>query len=91
MSAHVASAAAQIRPSVASQEVAGHVHSEGEGDDNPFASVGISLVLGFCFMLLVDQCSRSRSNSRDIEAVKPISTRSFTATVGLVVHAAGKE
>ena len=90
MSAAVAHPAAQIRPSVASQEIANHSHNE-DGDDNPFASVGISLVLGFCFMLLVDQCSRSRSNSRDIEAVKPISTRSFTATVGLVVHAAGKK
>lgn len=54
----------------------------------PFSSVGIALVLGFAFMMLVDQCSRSRS--RDIESATYSQKRSFTATLGLVVHAAGK-
>lgn len=43
------------------------------------AHIGITLVLGFVFMLLVDQCSARRSGGRE---------RSFTATLGLVVHAA---
>lgn len=47
--------------------------------------IGISLVLGFVFMLLVDQFSTSRS--RDIEGgSKP--QKNITATIGLVVHAA---
>lgn len=41
--------------------------------------IGITLVLGFVFMLLVDQCSARRSGGRE---------RSVTATLGLVVHAA---
>ncbi|XP_015588770.1 zinc transporter ZIP9 [Cephus cinctus] len=41
--------------------------------------IGISLVLGFVFMLLVDQCSAKRSGGKE---------RSVTATLGLVVHAA---
>lgn len=40
--------------------------------------IGISLVLGFVFMLLVDQCTR-RGGGKE---------KSFTATLGLVVHAA---
>jgi len=47
-------------------------------------------VLGFCFMLLVDQCSRyGSSNSKDIESSSSSAPkRSFTATLGLVVHSA---
>ncbi|XP_046382496.1 zinc transporter ZIP9 [Ischnura elegans] len=69
-----------------------HVHlAEGTIKGEPIHSVdlhsliGISLVLGFVFMLLVDQFSTSRS--RDIEGgLKP--QRNITATIGLVVHAA---
>lgn len=49
------------------------VHSD------PHSLIGITLVLGFVFMLLVDQCSTKRSGGRE---------RSVTATLGLVVHAA---
>lgn len=49
---------------------------------DPFSVIGISLVLGFVFMLLVDQISQSRN-----ETLNP-SERNVTATVGLVVHAA---
>ncbi|XP_066991284.2 zinc transporter ZIP9 [Anabrus simplex] len=45
--------------------------------------IGISLVLGFVFMLLVDQCSASRA--RDLEGGLE---RNYTATLGLIVHAA---
>lgn len=41
--------------------------------------IGISLVLGFVFMLLIDQCSARKSDGRQ---------KSVTATLGLVVHAA---
>ncbi|XP_076640386.1 zinc/iron regulated transporter-related protein 102B isoform X1 [Colletes latitarsis] len=45
----------------------------------PHSLIGISLILGFVFMLLVDQCSARRNGGRE---------RSVTATLGLVVHAA---
>jgi zinc transporter 9 len=41
--------------------------------------IGLSLVLGFVFMLLIDQCSTKRSGGKE---------RSMTATLGLVVHSA---
>jgi len=72
-----------------------HSHSEGGSlqmdASDAFSSVGLALVLGFIFMLLVDQCSRSRGSSRDVESPSSYhpSKRSFTATLGLVVHAAG--
>ncbi|XP_022902820.1 zinc transporter ZIP9 [Onthophagus taurus] len=50
--------------------------------NDPFSVIGISLVLGFVFMLLVDQISQNRN-----EHLNP-SERNITATVGLVVHAA---
>ncbi|KAF5283111.1 hypothetical protein FQA39_LY17418 [Lamprigera yunnana] len=53
-------------------------HKQGD----PFSVIGFSLVLGFVFMLLVEQVSQSRN-----EAVNP-AERNVTATVGLVVHAA---
>lgn len=48
--------------------------------------IGLSLVLGFVFMLLIDQISMAKS--RDIEGGGKGGERSFTATLGLVVHAA---
>lgn len=51
---------------------------------DPMSVIGISLVLGFVFMLLVDQISINRNASKNP------SERNITATIGLVVHAAGK-
>lgn len=51
-------------------------------ESDPLGVIGITLVLGFVFMLLVDQISQSRN-----ENVNP-SERNITATIGLVVHAA---
>lgn len=45
--------------------------------------IGISLVLGFVFMLLVDQCSSRRGG----EGSKTVE-KNYTATLGLIVHAA---
>ncbi|XP_063988082.1 zinc transporter ZIP9 [Diachasmimorpha longicaudata] len=53
-------------------------HSHDEHSDS-HSLIGISLVLGFVFMLLVDQCSNRRSGGKE---------KSMTATLGLVVHAA---
>lgn len=47
-------------------------------------TIGLSLVLGFVFMMLVDQISSRSSHSPDSKDGK----KSATATIGLVVHAA---
>ncbi|KAK6638000.1 hypothetical protein RUM44_008424 [Polyplax serrata] len=49
--------------------------------------IGMSLVLGFLFMLLIDQISSSRSKG-DIENAIKGSSHGATATIGLVVHSA---
>ncbi|XP_051157155.1 zinc transporter ZIP9 [Leptopilina boulardi] len=53
--------------------------NDAHGSHDLHSLIGISLIFGFVFMLLVDQCSAQRSGGKE---------RSFTATVGLVVHAA---
>ncbi|EFN77245.1 zinc transporter ZIP9 [Harpegnathos saltator] len=55
------------------------ITSERELHSDLHSLIGISLVLGFIFMLLIDQCSARRSGGRQ---------KSVTATLGLVVHAA---
>lgn len=60
-----------------------HVHNEEHHSDS-MSVIGVSLVLGFVFMLLVDQISINRNASKNP------SERNITATIGLVVHAAGK-
>nr|CAG4652203.1 EOG090X0EEU [Triops cancriformis] len=59
-----------------------HDHEEGEG---LHLIIGVALVLGFVFMLLVDQIGSSRS--KDVESGSR-QQKTFTATLGLVVHAA---
>ncbi|CAH2007494.1 unnamed protein product [Acanthoscelides obtectus] len=61
-----------------------HAHNQSESIEHsdPLSVIGISLVLGFIFMLMVDQISQSRN-----ENLSP-SDRNITATIGLVVHAA---
>lgn len=56
--------------------------AEPPDNDDLHSVIGISLVLGFVFMLLVDQMS-----SRYNDASNPVE-KNVTATVGLVVHAA---
>ncbi|KAM4662614.1 zinc transporter ZIP9 isoform 1-T2 [Discoglossus pictus] len=53
------------------------------------AYIGVSLVLGFVFMLLVDQIGSSHvhSSTDDPEAARAASSK-ITTTLGLVVHAA---
>ncbi|XP_050097502.1 zinc transporter ZIP9 [Anopheles aquasalis] len=49
-------------------------------DDEHSSTIGLSLVLGFVFMMLVDQVSSRRTEGSN--------ERNLTATIGLVVHAA---
>lgn len=64
-----------------SSTVASHHHDEPEDFSK---TIGLSLVLGFVFMMLVDQISsRSSANPEGKDG-----KRNATATIGLVVHAA---
>ncbi|CAG9861482.1 unnamed protein product [Phyllotreta striolata] len=56
-------------------------HLEEEHKD-PLSVIGISLILGFICMLLVDQISQSKNEHVNV------ADRNVTATIGLVVHAA---
>lgn len=74
--------------------------------ENEHMIIGITLVLGFIFMLLVDQCTSNRhsntvvtysslasvaeSGSGPQVQCKSHRSSSVTATLGLIVHAAGK-
>lgn len=51
------------------------------------ALIGVTLVLGFVLMLLIDQISSAKSR-RDIESGLSNSAGKITATLGLVVHSA---
>ncbi|XP_010643663.1 zinc transporter ZIP9 isoform X1 [Fukomys damarensis] len=66
------------------------VHEREHGHDHTqlHAYIGVSLVLGFVFMLLVDQIGSSHVHSTDDpETARPSSSK-ITTTLGLVVHAA---
>lgn len=71
-----------------------HDHAEGHHDmTEEHSIIGISLVAGFIFMLLVDQMggnmhSHSASGDAEIETQGPQNRNKITATLGLVVHAA---
>lgn len=62
-------------PSVATAFPNNHRHEEVDHS----STIGLSLVLGFVFMMLVDQISQRKSAAND---------HNITATIGLVVHAA---
>ncbi|XP_071790778.1 zinc transporter ZIP9-like [Asterias amurensis] len=71
-----------------------HHHSHGKSNEEELHYViGVSLVLGFVFMLLVDQIGGSHAHSHsqmsgEGENQGRTSRVGFTATLGLVVHAA---
>lgn len=69
----------------AGTESTDHHHQGGENPGHHL--IGVSLVLGFIFMLIIDQVASSRSNKADLESGRARSV-SWTATLGLVVHAA---
>ncbi|KAJ3612959.1 hypothetical protein NHX12_019216 [Muraenolepis orangiensis] len=67
-----------------------HGHGHAPGHEALHAYIGVSLVLGFVFMLLVDQIGSSHmhsSDAQDPEAAR-IASSKITTTLGLVVHAA---
>ncbi|GAB0087685.1 zinc transporter ZIP9 [Sergentomyia squamirostris] len=55
-------------------------HGEGGHSSEHSSAIGLSLVLGFIFMMLVDQISTRRDGAS--------TERNMTATIGLIVHAA---
>ncbi|KAL6477467.1 hypothetical protein MHYP_G00133020 [Metynnis hypsauchen] len=61
-----------------------HAHSH----EQLHAYIGISLVLGFVFMLLVDQIGSSHMHSSDDPEAARAASSKVTTTLGLVVHAA---
>ena len=69
-----------------------HEHKHGHDMGEEHNMIGISLVFGFVFMLLVDQIGGSlHSHSHgEPELTGTVQNRNkITATLGLVVHAAG--
>ncbi|KAK8382442.1 hypothetical protein O3P69_015403 [Scylla paramamosain] len=67
----------------------GHNHGEAEeGHVEPHNLVGPPLVLGFLLMLIIDQFAGGHRKQVDPENGSNRGPRSFTATLGLVVHAA---
>ncbi|XP_028917268.1 zinc transporter ZIP9 isoform X1 [Ornithorhynchus anatinus] len=67
-----------------------HQHGPEDGHEHAqlHAYIGVSLVLGFVFMLLVDQIGSSHVHAADDpEAARPGNSK-ITTTLGLVVHAA---
>ncbi|XP_060533354.1 zinc transporter ZIP9 [Cylas formicarius] len=72
-----------VRSMIIEQNVGqGHNESDTHDHSDPLSFIGISLIIGFIFMLIVDQVSQRKN-----ENLNP-SERNITATVGLVVHAA---
>ena len=64
-----------------------HHHEEGgeDGENPAHHLIGVSLVLGFIFMLIIDQLASASKG--DVEGGRG-KTVNWTATLGLVVHAA---
>ncbi|XP_069344416.1 zinc transporter ZIP9 isoform X4 [Eulemur rufifrons] len=65
-----------------------HEHSHNHNHTQLHAYIGVSLVLGFVFMLLVDQIGNSHVHSTDDPETARSSSSKITTTLGLVVHAA---
>ncbi|XP_061699742.1 zinc transporter ZIP9 [Syngnathoides biaculeatus] len=58
------------------------------GQEHLHACIGVSLVLGFVFMLLVDQIGSSHMHSAEDSESARVASSKMTTTLGLVVHAA---
>nr|KAF6502700.1 solute carrier family 39 member 9 [Molossus molossus] len=65
-----------------------HEHEHSHDHTRLHAYIGVSLVLGFVFMLLVDQIGSSHVHSTDDPETTRPSNSKITTTLGLVVHAA---
>lgn len=65
-----------------------HEHEHSHDHTQLHAYIGVSLVLGFVFMLLVDQIGSSHVHSADDPEAARSGNSKITTTLGLVVHAA---
>ncbi|KAF7251602.1 Zinc transporter ZIP9 [Varanus komodoensis] len=65
-----------------------HDHVHNHDHSRLHAYIGVSLVLGFVFMLLVDQIGSSHVHPTDDPEAARSSNSKITTTLGLVVHAA---
>uniref|UniRef100_A0A2I3LRJ5 Zinc transporter ZIP9 n=1 Tax=Papio anubis TaxID=9555 RepID=A0A2I3LRJ5_PAPAN len=68
-----------------------HEHEHSHDHTQLHAYIGVSLVLGFVFMLLVDQIGNSHVHPTDDPEAARSSNSKITTTLGLVVHAADGE
>ncbi|XP_058843353.1 zinc transporter ZIP9-like [Acipenser ruthenus] len=66
----------------------GHEHSHSHDHAQLHAYIGVSLVLGFVFMLLVDQIGSSHVHATEDPEGGRAANSKITTTLGLVVHAA---
>jgi len=94
---HVAEKAADVKTGVVAAgdhkdvklDVAGTSHHEHESGVELHSWIGVALVLGFVFMLFVDQIGgHMHSHAGTAESSAGQSRNKITATLGLVVHAA---
>ncbi|XP_046711628.1 zinc transporter ZIP9 isoform X2 [Silurus meridionalis] len=72
----------------AGESVVGPSHEHAHGHEELHAFIGVSLVMGFVFMLLVDQIGSSHIHSVDDPEAARVASSKITTTLGLVVHAA---
>ncbi|KAL4656194.1 zinc transporter ZIP9 [Arapaima gigas] len=75
----------QKAPAVGSVGTSGH---HPQSHEQLHAYIGVSLVLGFVFMLLVDQIGSSHMHNADDAESGRTANSKITTTLGLVVHAA---
>ncbi|XP_078464823.1 zinc transporter ZIP9 [Lampetra fluviatilis] len=66
----------------------GHAEGHADGHAELHAYIGVSLVLGFVFMLLIDQIGSSHMHTQDDTEAGRAANSKMTTTLGLVVHAA---
>ncbi|XP_005810709.1 zinc transporter ZIP9 [Xiphophorus maculatus] len=88
---HSHSQAGAVEVSEAKAEAVAALDATGKhehGHEQLHACIGVSLVLGFVFMLLVDQIGSAHvHNAEDPESAR-VNSSKITTTLGLVVHAA---
>ncbi|XP_073721016.1 zinc transporter ZIP9-like [Misgurnus anguillicaudatus] len=79
---------AEVSEAKVAEGVVGPGVEHGHGHEQLHAYIGVSLVLGFVFMLLVDQIGSSHMHSTEDPEAARAATSKLTTTLGLVVHAA---
>ncbi|XP_061552129.1 zinc transporter ZIP9 isoform X1 [Phycodurus eques] len=83
-----AGGAAVVAAAVAAAAAPGTDGHHEHGHEQLHACIGVSLVLGFVFMLLVDQIGSSHIHSAEDSESARVASSKITTTLGLVVHAA---